>query len=171
MAKIEATPVVAFPPHKFLVEAIKIVHTLIWASIESCALYVLVGGLAGRSDRRVAFASTVVAAETAVFTANGFRCPLFEVTESLGARDWTVTDLYLPLIVARNLPAIHVAIILWAAYLHVRNLPHAAPSSPPWRRCATTQAPGQLAVGHLEHPGPVTFPRRGRNHAAMTLDR
>ena len=51
-------------------------HTLGWFSIEACMVYVLYAGFAGRTDRRVAAASAVVAGETLVFAANGFRCPL-----------------------------------------------------------------------------------------------
>ena len=111
--------------------AIKVVHTLIWASIEACVLYVVVAGLTGRSDRRVALAASVVAAETAVFTANGFRCPLSEVAESLGAEDGSVTDLYLPPSVARNLPVIHVPLVLLAACLHGRILRRRSRNSVP----------------------------------------
>jgi hypothetical protein len=56
--------------------AIKLIHTLAWFSIESCMLYVLWAGFRERSDRRVAIAAGVVATETTVFAANGFRCPL-----------------------------------------------------------------------------------------------
>jgi hypothetical protein len=55
------------------VAAIKVVHTMAWFSIESCMLYVLYAGLAGRSDRRAALAAGVVAGETLIF---GERLPL-----------------------------------------------------------------------------------------------
>ena len=56
--------------------AIKLVRTLAWFSIESCMLYVLWAGFRKRSDGRVALAASVVATETLIFAANGFRCPL-----------------------------------------------------------------------------------------------
>ena len=102
--------------------AVKAVHTLIWFSIESCVAYVLVEGVRGRTDRRVAIASAVVAGEMVVFAANGFRCPLTDVAESMGAEDGSVTDLYLPKWFADNLPAIHVPLIALAAVLHARDL-------------------------------------------------
>jgi hypothetical protein len=98
------------------------VHTLIWISIESCVVYVLGAGLAGRSDRSVAIAGTIVAAETLVFAANGFRCPLTDLAESHGAARGSVTDIYLPAWLAHNLPAIHVPVILLSVVLHGRNL-------------------------------------------------
>ena len=104
--------------------AVKPVHTLAWFSIESCVPYVLGAGFRRRSDRRAAIAAGVVASESLVFAANGFRCPLTQVAERVGAERGSVTDIYLPRWFARNLPAIHVALILLAAYLHARNLPH-----------------------------------------------
>ena len=103
-------------------KAIKLIHTLAWFSIEWCMLYVLWAGFRRRSDRRVAIAAGVVATETAVFAANGFRCPLTQIAERVGAERGSVTDIYLPQSFAHNLPAIHVPLIALAGYLHGRNL-------------------------------------------------
>jgi len=102
--------------------AVKAAHTAIWLSIESCVIYVVVAGARRRSDRRAAIAGAIVAGECLVFAANGFRCPLTQVAESLGAESGSVTDIYLPSWLARNLPGIHVPVIALATYLHVRNL-------------------------------------------------
>ncbi|MEU8635885.1 hypothetical protein AB0C38_27300 [Amycolatopsis sp. NPDC048633] len=102
--------------------AIKVVHTTAWLVIESCFSYVLYSGLTGRSDRRAALAGGVVAAECLVFAANGFRCPLTAVAESFGADHGSVTDIFLPRWFARNLPAIHVPLLVLAVGLHTRNL-------------------------------------------------
>jgi hypothetical protein len=105
--------------------AVKLVHTLAWFSIESCMVYVLWAGLRRHSDRRAAVAAGVVATETLIFAANGFRCPLTQVAERIGARHGSVTDIYLPRWFARNLPAIHIPLILLAGYLHRGSLrPH-----------------------------------------------
>jgi hypothetical protein len=101
---------------------IKTIHTAAWFSIESCMLYVLYAGFKGQSDRRAAIAAGVVAAETLVFVGNGFRCPLTDVAEHLGADQASVTDIYLPRWFAHNLPAIHVPLILLAAFLHGKNI-------------------------------------------------
>jgi hypothetical protein len=103
-------------------QAIMVAHTLVWFSIESCMVYVLYAGLANRTDRRAAIAAGVIAAESLVFAANGFRCPLTDVAESLGAEHGSVTDIYLPAGFARNLPAIHVPLLALALFLHGRNL-------------------------------------------------
>ena len=102
--------------------AIKVVHTLAWASFESCVLYVLVAGLAGRTDRRVAIAGAVIAGESLVFAVNGFRCPLTELAERYGAERGSVTDIYLPTWFAHRIPAIHAPLLIVMAYLHSRNL-------------------------------------------------
>jgi hypothetical protein len=101
---------------------IKALHTAAWFSIESCMLYVIYSGFKGKSDRRATIAAGVVAAETLVFAGNGFRCPLTDIAEDLGAEKASVTDIYLPRWFARNLPAIHVPLILLAAFLHGKNI-------------------------------------------------
>jgi len=105
-----------------LVVVIKGLHTAIWAAVESCVLYVLVAGLLGRTDKRVGLAGAVVATETTIFAVNGWRCPLSQVAVALGADRGGVTDLYLPSSVTRNLPLIHVPIIVVATCLHIRNV-------------------------------------------------
>ena len=104
--------------------AVKAIHTVAWFSIEACMLYLLYAGFARKTDRRAAIAAAVVGGETLIFAANGFRCPLTDVAESLGAESGSVTDIYLPGWLARNLPAIHVPLIVLAVYLHGRNLRH-----------------------------------------------
>jgi hypothetical protein len=85
-------------------------------------LYVLYAGLKGRPDRRAAIAAAVVAGESLIFAANGFRCPLTDLAEQLGAERGSVTDVYLPRWFARNLPAIHVPLLLLAVLLHRKNI-------------------------------------------------
>ena len=103
-----------------LLRAVKSFHTVAWFSIEACMGYVLYTGFRGRSDRKTGAAAAVVAGETMIFAANGFRCPLTHVAQSLGDVHGSVTDIYLPHWFARNLPAIHVPLILVAVLLHWR---------------------------------------------------
>ena len=107
---------------------LKTVHTLIWFSVEASMMYVLYKGVRRQSDRRAAIAGAIVAGETAIFLANGLRCPLTGLAESLGAESGSVTDLYLPKWLAHNLPAIHVPLVAATVYLHVRNLRRRNPS-------------------------------------------
>jgi hypothetical protein len=97
-------------------------HTLAWLSIEACLVSVLYDGCSARTDRRTALVGAVVAGESLVFVANGFRCPLTRLAERLGAENGSVTDIWLPGWLARNLPAIHVPLIALALILHGRNL-------------------------------------------------
>jgi hypothetical protein len=112
------------PSDALLLKAIKGIHTLAWFSIEACMVYVLYAGFARRSDQKAGIAAAVVAGESLIFAANGFRCPLTQVAERLGAERGSVTDIYLPRWFAHNLPAIHAPLIVLAGYLHARNLRH-----------------------------------------------
>lgn len=105
-----------------LLTAVKAFHTLAWFTIEACMLYVLYSGVRGRSDRRAGLAAAVVGAETLVFATSGFRCPLTSVARNLGDSTGSVTDIYLPKWLARNLPAIHVPLIIIAGVFHWRNI-------------------------------------------------
>ena len=105
-------------------KAVKAVHTFAWFTIETAMAYVLYSGLRGRSDRKSGVAGAVVLAETAIFAGNGFHCPLTAVAQRLGDSTGSVTDIYLPTWFARNLPAIHVPLIVLAVALHWRNLRH-----------------------------------------------
>ena len=108
-------------PRRATLALVKLVHTLAWFFIEACMLYVLWAGVKRQSDRRAAIAAGVVGTESLIFAANGFRCPLTQVAQQVGAERGSVTDIYLPRWFAHNLPAIHVPLILLAGYLHRRN--------------------------------------------------
>jgi hypothetical protein len=108
--------------HRLALRAVKTFHTLAWFTIEGCMVYLLYSGIRGRTDRKAGQAATVVAGETLVFAANGFHCPLTPLAQRLGDPTGSVTDIYLPRWFARNLPAIHVPLIILAAALHSRNL-------------------------------------------------
>ena len=116
--------------------AVKTVHTLAWFTIESAMVYVLYAGFRGHSDRRAGLAGAIVLAETAVFAGNGFHCPLTAVAKRLGDATGSVTDIYLPKWFARNLPAIHVPLIVLAVAFHWRNLRRLPPLG---RRGAATR--------------------------------
>jgi hypothetical protein len=133
-------------------QAVKTIHTLAWFSIEACMAYVLYAGFAKRSDRRAGIAAAVVAAESLIFAGNGFRCPLTQVAERLGAEQGSVTDIYLPRWFARNLPAIHVPLIGLAGFLHARNL----------RAPALTRASliGERGRARVKNTGPGNWGRR-----------
>jgi hypothetical protein len=102
--------------------SIRIIHIGIWAFVEASMIFLLVAGLLQRSDRRSAFAAIIVGAESAVFIASGWRCPLTTLSESLGEKHGEVTDLFLPPWFASRLPAIHIPLFAITIWLHARNL-------------------------------------------------
>jgi hypothetical protein len=102
--------------------AIKAGHTLAWFSIESCLVYLLYAGLRRQSDRRAAVAAAVMTAESLIFAANGFRCPLTKLAVKFGAERGGVTDIFLPQWFAHNLPALHAPLLVLVAGLHLRNI-------------------------------------------------
>ena len=140
-----------------LLRAVKAFHTFAWFTIEACMAYVLYAGLRGRTDRSVGLAAGVVAAETLVFAANGFHCPLTAVARDLGDATGSVTDIYLPHWFASNLPVIHVPLILAAVVFHWRNYraDHGA-SLPPARVGARSSAlPPSAPQRSRSLPGPA----------------
>jgi hypothetical protein len=83
--------------------AVKAVHTIAFWVIASSLVLVLVDGLRGRPRRRTGIAAGIAIAECAVFAANGFVCPLTPIAERYGAERGSVSDIFLPDVVARNL--------------------------------------------------------------------
>jgi hypothetical protein len=122
LTSIRSEPSVPLPVHARRLALIRGVHTVAWFSIESCVGYLLWSGVTGRSDRRAGAAAAVVAGECLVFAAGGFRCPLTGLAERAGATSGSVTDIYLPAWFARNLPAIHVPLLMLTGWLHGRAL-------------------------------------------------
>jgi DNA-binding CsgD family transcriptional regulator len=59
-----------------------------------------------------------VVGETIIYTVDGFSCPLTELAESAGAETGSVTDIYLPVWLARRLTAIHIPLAAVILYLH-----------------------------------------------------
>jgi hypothetical protein len=98
--------------------AIKTIHTAIWATVEAAVGYLIFSGITKRTNRLVTASAILVVAETAIFTVNGFTCPLTQLAESVGADSGSVTDIYLPRRLAENLPAIHIPLAVVILYLH-----------------------------------------------------
>jgi hypothetical protein len=122
LTPIRNAPSVPVQVHVRRLAFIRVVHTAAWFSIESCVVYLLWAGATHRTDRRAGAAAAVVAAECLVFAGAGFRCPLTGLAERAGATSGSVTDIYLPAWFARNLPAIHVPLLVLIGWLHGRTL-------------------------------------------------
>ncbi len=116
---------------------IKSVHTAAFFAIAGAILAVFVDGVRGRPTRRTAGAAAVALAECAVYAGNGFVCPLTPLAERFGAERGSVTDLFLPEIVARNLAWIATPILIAGLALNARALagrPSRSRVSARWRR-------------------------------------
>jgi hypothetical protein len=108
--------------HPVAVVVLKSVHTLIFAVELTAILWLVITGLRGRRDRTVGIATAAVALEAAVFLANDGVCPLTPLTERLGADRGSVSDIFLPDLLARNTPTWSTALLILAGLLHIRAL-------------------------------------------------
>jgi hypothetical protein len=102
--------------------AVKAIHTVAFWLIAASIGVVLVDGLRGRPRRRTAVASAIALGECAVFAANGFVCPLTPLAERYGARRGSVSDIFLPDVVARNLTWSSSIALVTGLALNVRAL-------------------------------------------------
>ena len=75
---------------------VKAVHTVVFAILSCCVLFVVVSGAFNRITRWTWVAVIAVVAEGLVLVASGGRCPLTSVAERLGAVDGSVSDIFLP---------------------------------------------------------------------------
>ena len=101
--------------------AVKTLHTAVWLIVEAAFAIVIYGGMTRRRSLRTAVAAAIVAGESVIYFANGARCPLTSFAESLGAEKGSVTDIFLPRWIARNLPILHLPLVVAALWLHVRR--------------------------------------------------
>lgn len=106
----------------FLLFAIKAVHSLAFAVIAGSILVVFFDGVRGRPRRRTGIAAGVALAECAVFAANGFVCPLTPLAARYGAKRGSVTDIFLPDVIARNLTWIATPILIAGLALNAHVL-------------------------------------------------
>ena len=102
--------------------AIKAVHSVAFLAIASSIVMVLLDGLRGRPTRRTGVLSAVVVTECAIFAGNGFTCPLTPLAEQFGARRGSVSDIFLPDWLARNLTWISGSTFAVAIVLNLRAL-------------------------------------------------
>jgi hypothetical protein len=108
--------------HPVAMVVLKAVNTVIFAGELSAILWLVVSGLVGRRDRTVGIAAAAVAVEAAVFLANDGVCPITPLTEHLGATSGSVSDIFLPDVLARTIPTWSTALVVIAGLLHARAL-------------------------------------------------
>jgi hypothetical protein len=85
---------------------IKFIHTLIFMFFSICIGIVVFSALTGQISALTWLALVLVLIEAAVFFGNGWRCPLTNYAEKLGADNGSVADIFLPLWFAKRLPVI-----------------------------------------------------------------
>jgi hypothetical protein len=102
--------------------AVKTVHTVAFAVIAASISVVAADGLRGRPRRRTGAAAAIAIAECAVYVANDYTCPLTPLAERLGAERGSVSDIFLPDWLARNLAWIATPILVVGLVLNLRAL-------------------------------------------------
>lgn len=101
--------------------AIRAVHSAIFLVMLGAIGWLVVTGAQGRRDRSTALAAALVGTEIAVYVANDRVCPLTPLAERHGARRGSVSDIWLPDVLARTLPAWSGALVALAIALHLRG--------------------------------------------------
>jgi hypothetical protein len=75
---------------------VKLVHTLIFAVLSACVIYIVISGSINRITLWTWVAIVAIVIEGLVLAVSGGRCPLTAVAERLGASDGSVADIFLP---------------------------------------------------------------------------
>jgi hypothetical protein len=101
---------------------VKGVHTIAFAVIAASIGLVLADGLRARPRWRTGVAAAIALGECAVYAGNGFVCPLTPLAERYGAERGSVTDSFLPDVIARNLAWIATPILVAGLILNGRAL-------------------------------------------------
>ena len=125
--------------------AIKAVHSAVFMVMLTAIGWLVGTGLAGRRDRSVAVAASLVAAESIVFVANRGVCPLTPLAERHGASHGGVSDIFLPDALARTIPIWASSLVVAAVLLHLRGAVR-SPSS-------AMRVPGISHAGKSHHAG------------------
>jgi hypothetical protein len=120
-ADVPSPPEGAGTRHEAAIVAVKTLHTGIFLAVLAAIGWIVLTGLIGRRDRTVVAAAGVVAAEAAVFIANGGVCPLTPFAERLGSDSGAVTDIFLPRALARSIPIWSTALVVGGLLLHARS--------------------------------------------------
>ena len=101
--------------------AVRAVHSgVFWVELLAIG-WLVVTSIQGRRDRSVAVAAALVAAEGVVWIGNGRVCPLTPLAERYGALSGSVSDIWLPKVVARTIPQWSIPLVAMAAVLHIRG--------------------------------------------------
>ena len=81
---------------------IKLSHTIVYLYMCACLVYVLVAGIMGTFNLILLIALISILVEGLVLLLNGWSCPFTRLAEKYGAKKGSVTDIFMPDIIARN---------------------------------------------------------------------
>lgn len=81
---------------------IKLVHSLIFFLMMASLLYILYSGITGTFNLLLLFALMTIFIEGITLILNKWRCPMAGLAEKYGAESGSVTDIFLPSVIARN---------------------------------------------------------------------
>ena len=107
---------------RLVLAGIKTIHSAIFATELTCIGWLMATGAIGRRDLTVALAAGVMAVQATVFVASHGTCPLTPLAERYGAKRGSVSDIFLPDVLARTLPVWSSALLATAAALHIRSI-------------------------------------------------
>jgi hypothetical protein len=102
--------------------AIKVIHTVIFASVGAAIGVFVWDGIRQRAGRRAAIALGIAMAESAIYVSNNQVCPLTPLAEELGSGNGAVADLFLPDWLSRRIPEISVSALVLGLVLNARAL-------------------------------------------------
>lgn len=114
-----------------LLFAIKAIHSLAFFTIQTAIVYLLYKGIRGETDKSAGVAAAIATGEVIIYAGNGFRCPLRTLAEDLGEEKGSVTDIFLPGWLARNIANIYTPLFALGMYLHARNILHGSQTQTP----------------------------------------
>ena len=147
---------------RLILVSIKTIHTVAFGVIAGSIGVVFADGLRGRPRRRTGVAAAIALGECAVFAANGFVCPLTPLAERYGAERGSVTDIFLPDVIARNLTWIATPILVTGLALNARSLATRSAARTRGRASATVEQWSGSGSGHSATTRLPSSPGRGR---------
>jgi hypothetical protein len=101
---------------------IRAIHSAVFWIELGAITWLVATGVTGRRDRTVGVAAGLIAAEGAVWIGNDRVCPLTPLAERYGANSGSVSDIWLPDVVARTIPYWTIPLVIVGTALHLRGL-------------------------------------------------
>ena len=81
---------------------IKLFHTFMFIFMWTCLIYILYGGITKTFNWLLLMAIGTIFLEGIALILNGWRCPLTTLAEKYGAKNGSITNIFLPAIITRD---------------------------------------------------------------------